>query len=160
MTNLPLIRTLKNCTLEQTQRIAGIIAQLLVSGDVITLRGEVGAGKTTFARALIKTLAPQVSEVTSPTFNLMQSYDITLASGKRDIVWHLDLYRLEDAREAYALGLEELEKHLMLIEWPEIIEHTLLTSRLDISLGFGADPERRNIALHGNAAWRKRLALL
>ncbi len=140
--------------------MAAAVARLLVAGDVVTLRGDVGAGKTSFAQTLIHTLAADVGDVTSPTFNLMQSYEVTLGNGQPDIIWHLDLYRLEEASEASALGLEELEAHIMLIEWPEIIQHTLPKARLDIYFSFCDDAEKRTLLLHGNEAWRKRLASL
>jgi len=157
---LPQIKTFGDLTVEATGKMATAIAGLLVAGDVVTLRGDVGAGKTSFVQALIHALAPDAGDVTSPTFNLMQSYEVTLASGKPDIIWHLDLYRLEEASEANALGLDELEAHIMLIEWPEIIEHTLPKARLDIYFVFCDDADKRTLLLHGNEAWRKRLASL
>lgn len=157
---LPHIKTIEGLTLHASGEIAAAIAMLLIAGDLVTLRGEVGAGKTSFAQKLIYALAPDAGDVTSPTFNLMQSYDVTLASGQGDILWHLDLYRLEEASEAAALGLDELEAHIMLIEWPEIIEKQLPGARLDIYFTFGDDAEKRTLLLHGNEGWRKRLGAL
>lgn len=157
---LPQIKTIEDLTLKASGELAASIAKLLVAGDVVTLRGEVGAGKTSFAQKLIYTLAPDAGDVTSPTFNLMQSYDVTLASGQPEVIWHLDLYRLEEASEAAALGLDELEAHIMLIEWPEIIEIQLPKARLDMYFTFCDDAEKRTLLLHGNEAWRKRLSAL
>lgn len=157
---LPHIRTIEGLTLEASANIAAAIAKLLVAGDVVTLRGEVGAGKTSFAQKLIYALAPDAGDVTSPTFNLMQSYDVMLSSGQPEVIWHLDLYRLEEASEAAALGLDELEAHIMLIEWPEVIESQLPQTRLDIYFAFSEDAQKRTLLLHGNEAWRKRLAIL
>lgn len=84
--------------------------------DIIFLRGTLGAGKSVFARALIRTLtnAPNL-DVPSPTFTLVQSYD----SPKGEL-WHLDLYRLKHPEEIYELGWEEaVGEHILLVEWPE-----------------------------------------
>lgn len=150
----------ENLSLSELEALAARLGSLLRAGDMVTLRGEVGAGKTTFARALIHSIAKEKPEVTSPTFTLMQSYDVTLAGGQKETLWHLDLYRLEEPEEAEALGLRELEAHVVLIEWPEIIEHMLPALRLDITLAFGSAPDTRNLALAGNDAWRGRLASL
>lgn len=152
------IRESGDLSLTDMGALAGRLAGVIRSGDMITLRGEVGAGKTTFARALLAPLLREKVEVTSPTFNLMQSYDVTLADGKKETVWHIDLYRLEEADEADALGLRELEQHIILMEWPEIIERKLPATRLDITLTFGTDMESRKLLVQGNDAWRERLA--
>ena len=153
---LPHINGISSLSLPEMERYAAQLAEKLQAGDMITLRGELGAGKTALARALIQALNKQAVEVTSPTFNLMQSYDVTLADGRADTLWHLDLYRLEEASEAEMLGLRELEQHVMLIEWPEIIEHTLPSSRLDIMITLG-DGETRNLDLYGNEIWNNRI---
>ena len=152
----------ENVTPEKMDHIAERIALVCLPGDVITLRGDLGAGKTSFARAFIRSItpAPEVAEVTSPTFNLMQSYEVMLATGARDILWHLDLYRLEGESEADALGMEELEKHIMLIEWPEIIEKRLPRQRLDINIDFGRNDNERSLIIAANGTWPKRLASL
>jgi len=140
------------------EALARRLAALLAPGDTMALRGDLGAGKTSFARALIRAIAPEKTEVTSPTYTLMQSYDVTLESGP-ETLWHLDLYRLEDAKEADALGLEELWPHVVIIEWPGIIDSQLPESRLDVTLDFSGT-DLRSIAFHGNDAWRQRLAAL
>jgi len=98
--------------------VANLAAQLapqLRSGGVIHLRGDLGAGKTTFARALIAALGVQ-GRIKSPTYSLIESYR---ADGLA--IHHLDLYRIADPGELEWLGLEELqdEASLILIEWPE-----------------------------------------
>ena len=137
--------------------LARSLAAQLRSGDIITLSGDVGAGKTTFARSLIEALAPQVGEVTSPTFTLMQPYDVSLANGQQDTLWHLDLYRLKHPEETGGLGLEELWPHVTLIEWPEIIEKRLPPERLDIGFDFGDSENTRRLVFSGNEVWRQRL---
>lgn len=85
-----------------TAALAQLLAPLLRQGDVLALQGDLGAGKTTFARALINALEGPVEEVPSPTFTLVQTYQ----RGELEI-WHFDLYRLEDPEEAWELGIEE-----------------------------------------------------
>ena len=101
---------------QDTIRIAENLAPDLGPQDVVLLSGDLGAGKSVFARALIRHIIgnPQ-ADVPSPTFTLVQSYETP--NGE---VWHFDLYRLEEAEEIYELGWEDALGHaLLLIEWPE-----------------------------------------
>src|SRR5438132_1466552 len=101
---------------EETERLAQSLSLFARPGFVILLNGELGSGKSTFARAFIKALAPigVDFDVPSPSFALVQTYDNT-----RLPVAHVDLYRLANPAEATELGLEELTKtHLILAEWP------------------------------------------
>ena len=99
-----------------TRRLMVDIANALKPGDVITLSGDLGAGKTTFARALIRYLADDPSiEVPSPTFTLMQTYELPQFP-----VVHADFYRLSGSAELAELGLDDLpENAVILIEWPD-----------------------------------------
>jgi tRNA threonylcarbamoyl adenosine modification protein YjeE len=103
-------------------------------GDLIALTGDLGAGKSTLARALIRHLAGAEIDVPSPTFTLVQTYETP-----RLPVWHFDLYRLEDPGEARELGLTEAVDGLALIEWPERLGSYLPQTRLDVALDFSAD---------------------
>lgn len=100
-------------------------------GDVIALYGDLGAGKTTLARALIRQLAGPETEAPSPTFTLVQTYATPGLP-----VWHFDLYRLENPGEARELGLEEAVDGLALIEWPERLGRDLPRMRLEVRLSF------------------------
>jgi tRNA threonylcarbamoyladenosine biosynthesis protein TsaE len=140
-----------------TVNLARGVAGIATPRDVIALWGELGAGKTTFARAFINALprpdsaAPE--EVPSPTFTLVQVYRRAPAP-----IWHIDLYRLEHAEEAYELGLEEaLAEGISLIEWPDRLGPLLPFLRLDIRLEFGAEPQARVATLQGSETWPRRL---
>jgi tRNA threonylcarbamoyladenosine biosynthesis protein TsaE len=138
---------------EETQGLARRLAPKLITGDVIFLKGGLGAGKSTFARALIRALTREDEEAPSPTFTLVQTY------AARDFdIWHFDLYRLKRADEAYELGLEEaLDEGVALIEWPERLGNAVPNSRLDIELvpepsaqsGADAEDEPRLVRLTG-----------
>ena len=147
--------------LAATGCLAARIAGSVQRRDVIALAGDLGSGKTTFARAFIAALPPLAGangeeEVPSPTFTLVQTY------ARRDLeVWHFDLYRLERAEEAYELGLEEaFAEGVSLIEWPDRLGSLLPASYLEVQLDFGERPEARRARLTGRGTWRHRLAEL
>ena len=112
-------------------RFAAAPAPQLRQGDIILLHGDLGTGKTTFARALIRALTGEATlEVPSPTFTLVQTYDTPLGN-----LWHFDLYRLKNSDEIYEIGWEEaLGGGLILVEWPERLRNLLPPARLDIRL--------------------------
>src|SRR5258705_2163521 len=112
-------------------RLAGLIAFVLRPGDVMAWRGDLGAGKTTLARALIRALlGEQAAEVPSPTFSLLQVYQ-----SPRFPIAHLDLYRLSGPAEAAELGFEEAAgRGVTIIEWPERAEELLPAGRLGLLL--------------------------
>ncbi len=114
-----------------TQRLMADIVAVLEPGDLITLSGDLGAGKTTFARALIRHLADDAAiEVPSPTFTLMQAYQLP-----RFNVVHADLYRLSGPAELAELGFDDLpEGSLVLLEWPDRAAGFLPPDRLDVAL--------------------------
>ncbi len=134
-------------------RLASQFATIVHAGDMIALRGELGAGKTTFARYLIQQLLGDAgAEIPSPTFSLLQTY----TTPRMEIV-HADFYRLEEPYEADELGLEDLAATaLTLIEWPEQAEHILIADRFELRLKDGVDPASRLIELsgYGQAALR------
>jgi N-acetylmuramate 1-kinase len=114
-----------------THRLAVDIANSLQPGDTVTLSGDLGAGKTTFARSLIRYLSgDQAIEVPSPTFTLMQSYDLPQFP-----LVHADFYRLTSPAELAELGFDDLpEGAVVLVEWPDRAEGHLPADRLDIAL--------------------------
>ena len=137
--------------LSATQRFARTLAPLMQQGDVITLKGEIGVGKTAFARALIQALGGK-GEVPSPTFTLVQTYNLD-----RLTVWHFDLFRLRYAIDVYELGIEEaMTEGLSLIEWPEKMKPYTIHQGIEITFLFHIGETRKvTITPHGN--WRDRL---
>jgi tRNA threonylcarbamoyladenosine biosynthesis protein TsaE len=135
-----------------TAALAARLAPLAATGDVVALRGELGTGKTSFARAFIAARAGRPVEVPSPTFTLVQTYD--LPSGA---IWHFDLYRLERPDDAIELGIDEaFALGISLIEWPERLGDLLPRQRLDLSLAYAAAGRRAVLA--AGEGWRGRLA--
>lgn len=112
-----------------TAALGELLGAVARAGDVIALVGDLGAGKTTLARALIRSHLGPETEAPSPTFTLVQTYP-----GPRFDIWHFDLYRLEDPGEARELGLEEAVDGLSLIEWPERLGRYLPPARLEVRL--------------------------
>ena len=139
-----------------TADLAARFAPSLRAGDCRLLSGPIGAGKSTFARALIRALTGNPREdVPSPTFTLVQTYptdDVT--------IWHADLYRLAHPDEAAELGLEEaFETAICLVEWPDRLG--ALAPACALSLGFMATSEGPHLlSFEGNDTWRSRLESL
>ncbi len=139
-----------------TQRLVADVAVILEPGDFVTLSGDLGAGKTTFARALIRHLAgdPAV-EVPSPTFTLMQTYELP-----RFPLVHADFYRLQSPSEAAELGFDDLpERAVVLLEWPERASVLLPADRLDVTLLLNPQKgaEFRNARVTGHGAFAARV---
>ena len=118
---MPVIR-IELSDLAATRRLGRLLAAQLKAGDVIALSGALGTGKSALARAIIQAVAPTEDDVPSPTFTLVQHY--ALADGTP--LWHLDLYRIDKAQDAMALGLEDaFVDAVCLIEWPDRLEKFL-----------------------------------
>jgi len=155
--------------LAATERLGRALAAILRPGDVVALHGDLGAGKTALARAVIRAL-PSPSggaegaaeeEVPSPTFTLVQTYERDPAP-----VWHFDLYRIEDPEETHELGLSEaLDGGITLIEWPERLGGLLPAGALSLTLSYAkagpdGDAEGREARLEGGGDWPQRLSEL
>lgn len=135
-------------------RLAELVALKVRAGDLITLSGDLGAGKTTFARALIRALLDDLAvEVPSPTFTLVQPY-ATL----RIEVAHFDLYRLDSPEELDEVGFgDAVAAGVALVEWPERAGGRLHGHRLDVMLAAGPSAETRTVTLTSDDGWRGRL---
>lgn len=128
-------------------KLAGIVQP----GDVITLTGPLGAGKTSISRGLIAALG-HAGEVPSPTFSIVQPYE--------DLdppVWHVDLYRLEEAEELEELGLEAAEEGVLLVEWPSRAGHW--DHALQLSLEIDDETGARRLTAEVPEAWKERWPL-
>lgn len=124
---------------DETVRLAQRFAAILKPGDVLCLQGDLGMGKSVFARGLIRALAGNdMLEVPSPTFTLVQTYDT--AAGE---LWHFDLYRLKHPEEVYELGWEDaLSGAISIIEWPERLGPLMPPDRIDIHFSLTPDGGR------------------
>jgi tRNA threonylcarbamoyl adenosine modification protein YjeE len=146
--------TLDDVDLVQLDRLASRLAIALKPGDVIALQGPLGAGKTTFARALISRLGAG-GEVPSPSFALVQSYETD-----RFQIHHCDFYRVEPG-ELEQLGLDDLlDGGVAIWEWADRAKNWLPGDRLDITMDETAEPNLRRVALSGHGHWAERLTRL
>jgi tRNA threonylcarbamoyladenosine biosynthesis protein TsaE len=145
---------------EVTARLAAALGAWVRAGDVVLLSGPVGAGKSHFARALIQSRLAGLGrweDVPSPTFTLVQSYDL----GDVEI-WHADLYRLSDPYEIVELGLEQaFETAICLVEWPERLGTATPARALHVTLHQAEGPEARLLEFAGfGPDWAGALAAL
>lgn len=125
---------------DETKEIARNFASTLKAGDIIAMQGTLGMGKSVFARELIRTLSknPEL-EVPSPTFTLVQIYDIEPTP-----IWHYDLYRIENPDEIWELGWEEgLDNAINIIEWPENLGNLLPKNHIRIAIKSGSSQNHR-----------------
>lgn len=121
-----------------TESLGATLAMRLKPGDVVGLKGDLGAGKTTLARAIIRAAAADPDLIVpSPTFTLVEVYETP-----RGTFWHFDLYRLEAPEQVYELGWEEaLAEGIVLLEWPERLGE-LLPQHLGVTLELDGDGRR------------------
>ena len=144
---------------QATRRLAADLASVLKPGDLVTLSGDLGAGKTAFARALIRHLAgDETLDVPSPTFTLVQTYALPRFS-----VVHADLYRVTHAGELAELGVDEAaENAVVLLEWPDRAAEVLPADRLDIAFTLAPNlgPNQRNAEITGHGAFAPRIERL
>ena len=126
---------------EMTEKIAAQLARYTRQGDCVALNGDLGAGKTQFARGFIKAHAP-LADVTSPTFTLVQTYPSDSA-----VIWHFDLYRLEKAADIFETGMDDaLRDGITLIEWPDMIADSLPETTLRVQIAYGQSENERLIS--------------
>jgi len=133
---------MKISSLKDLHKFTNKISEIILPGDYLFLFGEIGVGKTTFARQLINVFELKnnikKSEVLSPTFNILFEYEL-----KDFIIKHYDLYRLKNEEEIKNLELFEIEeKNITLIEWPELIKNKP-TNRIDLFFKYTKDMKQR-----------------
>tara|TARA_B100001939_G_C16566734_1_gene456824 strand:+ start:60 stop:515 length:456 start_codon:yes stop_codon:yes gene_type:complete len=139
--------------LSQIDSLSKKILSFLSKSDCIFLFGELGSGKTTFVRSLIHQLQEKnkikKTEVTSPTYNLLNEYEIQNLK-----IMHYDLYRLKNDKEINQLGIfQEDEKVISIIEWPEKIPKRI-KNRLEITFYYQDEVESRKIDIKGHGKWK------
>ena len=140
---------MKISSIRELEKIANKIKKKLSPGDVVFLYGEIGVGKTTFARLLINSFENEKklkkTEVLSPTFNIVFEYEI-----KELTIKHFDLYRLKNNNDIKNIGLfENLEENITLIEWPELIKDKP-QNRLDLFFEYTEDYRERSLVIKTN----------
>lgn len=141
-----------------TRALAQRLAPILGPGDVLALEGQIGAGKTFFARAVIQHLLAEqglTEDIPSPTFTLVQTYQ----AGPLEI-WHSDLYRLGDPFEVVELGLEDaFDTAVCLIEWPDKLGDALPPRALTLSFKALEADDQRGLTFHSaDTGWTARLS--
>jgi tRNA threonylcarbamoyladenosine biosynthesis protein TsaE len=153
------MRCQTTCTLpsndpDRTCTIARRLGALLRPGDTVLLAGNIGAGKTHFARCLIQSLLPHPEDVPSPTYTLVQTY-----SGKTGDIWHADLYRLGDPNDVFELGLTDaFDSAICLVEWPDRLGSLAPRGALTLMLAAGDAPDTRILTFSGDHSdWADRL---
>ena len=141
-------------TSDETADLAERISAQLRIGDTLLLQGDIGAGKSFFARALIQSLQNHPEDVPSPTFTLVQTYTTNIGE-----VWHADLYRLNDPSEAEELGLAEaFSDAICLIEWPDRLANLSPPDAITLSFTTLANDDMRQISFSGGTqALRSRI---
>ena len=137
----------------QTKKIAQQISRVLDNGDIVLLKGNLGAGKTLFSKFMISSLFGDI-EVTSPTFNLVKIYQ-----APNLCLWHCDFFRLKTSSECEELGVfDDLKDKITIIEWPDIGKSFLKNNELEINLDFySPESNMRNVNIFGSQKWRNRL---
>lgn len=132
--------------LAATGALAARIAPLLRPGDAVLLDGPLGAGKSAFARALLRSLAQDPGlEVPSPTFTLVQSYPLPGGG----VAHHFDLYRLSGPAEIGELGWDEAREGIVIVEWPDRLGTLAPAGALRIRMDYAASEDARRAALSG-----------
>lgn len=151
MSRHTLSKSLRNA--DHTTQIATRLGNVVSAGDVITLTGDVGAGKTHFARSLIQSLLLVPEDVPSPTFTLVQTYETA-----RGMIWHTDLYRLTSSYEVEELGLfDAFNDAICLVEWPDRLGSLQPAHALDLFFETSGDETRNLTAKWTDEKWTARL---
>ena len=140
-------------SLEHLNSLSKKVADQLIKNDCIFLIGEIGVGKTTFTRYLINYLqeknGEKITEVLSPTFNLLYEYDLNNIK-----IMHYDLYRIKDESELKHLGIfSDKQDTIKIIEWPQFI-NIPFTDKLEVYLDYAKNENEREIKFRGSDKWK------
>ncbi|MBT4741136.1 MAG: tRNA (adenosine(37)-N6)-threonylcarbamoyltransferase complex ATPase subunit type 1 TsaE [Rhodospirillaceae bacterium] len=143
-------------TEKDTLALGRALARVANAGDVITLSGPLGAGKTVLARGFITERAGPSTDIASPTFTLAHVYDSVTPP-----IWHFDFYRIEAPQDVEELGLDDaLAGGISVIEWPDRAKAWLPSERLDIELASDVETNARRATLSASPQWTSRLDTL
>ena len=139
-------------SLDHLNSISQKVADQLKKNDCVYLVGEIGVGKTTFTRYLINYLqekkGEKITEVLSPTFNLLYEYDL------KDLkIMHYDLYRIREEKELEHLGIFSNKQDIKIIEWPKFIK-TPLSDKLEIHINYVINENERDVKFIGSGKWQ------
>lgn len=136
-----------------TGRLGAALADRLRTGDVVGISGPLGVGKTALVRAVVRALGDPDTDVPSPTFTLVQIYDLPHFT-----LWHFDLYRLERPEDAFELGIEDaFADAVSLFEWPERLGGLLPADALRVDMEFSEADGGRRVRMAGGRPWRDRI---
>ena len=140
-------------SLEHLNSLSKKVADQLIKNDCIFLIGEIGVGKTTFTRYLINYLqeknAVKITDVLSPTFNLLYEYDLNNIK-----IMHYDLYRIVDKSELKNLGIfSDEQETIKIIEWPQLVDIPI-SDKLEIHLDYAKNENQREIKFKGSGKWK------
>ena len=135
-----------------TDAAGRLLAERIRAGDVVTLSGPLGVGKTSLARAILAGLG-HAGEVPSPTFAIVQPYEAL-----EPPVWHADLYRIEDPSELNEIGLDTAAEGVLMVEWPERAGEGAWPEALRLTLDFAPDGARR-LTAQVPPSWQSRWPL-
>ena len=132
---------------KDTKSVAEKFSKLIKQGDFILLSGNLGVGKTTFIKYLINSIQKankqKISEVTSPTFNITNEYQI-----KKTLIKHYDLYRIKNKKELYNLGIQEnLNDQITLVEWPKIIKKIKVKNSINLTFEYKKNYTERYLSI-------------
>jgi len=135
----------------KTRSVAEVFSKNIKTGNIIFFKGELGVGKTTFIKYLINFLQKKnnqpITEIPSPTFNLVNEYNLEKLSIK-----HYDLYRVNDEKELINLSIfEDVSDQIILIEWPEIIKNYKKNNIIDLTFEYDEDYKKRFLTISTNS---------
>ncbi|MBW3577357.1 MAG: tRNA (adenosine(37)-N6)-threonylcarbamoyltransferase complex ATPase subunit type 1 TsaE [Actinobacteria bacterium] len=145
---------------DDTRALAATIAEALRPGDVVSLSGELGAGKTCFVQGAASALGV-TGRVTSPTFTLVRPYQARLPGDDVAVeLVHVDVYRLDRLQEVVELGEDVIlgDEQITFVEWGDVVDALLGTDRLEVELALGDADDERIVRVRGHGRWADRVA--
>lgn len=132
-----------NYNLCEIKKVSSDIAEMLLKDKVLLLYGDLGAGKTTLTKNIVKNLGGDTKNITSPTFNLVHRYDT-----EKFNIWHFDLYRIKSEKELLNIGIEDaMIDGIMIIEWGMMVESLFNNKCIKVRIEFTDDEYQRRLVV-------------